>query len=61
MRLDTRQALRPVVCLPNPSAMQGARWGEARLDTGQALRPVVCLPNPSGIGTRKKLRSEWLG
>ena len=61
MRLDTRQALRPVVCLPNPSAMQGARWGEARLDTGQALRPVVRLPNPSGIGTRKKLRSEWLG
>ncbi len=26
MRLDTKQALRPVSCLPNPSAMQGARW-----------------------------------
>ena len=49
MRLGTQQALRPVVCLPNPSAMQGARWGEARLDTEQALRPVVCLPNPSEL------------
>ena len=49
MRLDTGQALRPVVCLPNPSAMQGARWGEARLDTRQALRPVVCLSNPSAM------------
>ena len=47
MRLDTEQALRPVLCLPNPSRMQAARWGEARLDTEQALRPVVCLPNPS--------------
>ena len=27
MRLDTKQALRPVLCLPNPSRMQAARWG----------------------------------
>ena len=47
MRLDTKQALRPVLSLPNPSAMQGARWGEASVDTEQALRPAVCLPNPS--------------
>ena len=39
MRLDTQQALRPVVCLPNPSALHGARW--ERLDTEQALRPVI--------------------
>ena len=46
MRLDTKQALRPVLSLPNPSAMQGARWGEASVDTKQALRPVLSLPNP---------------
>jgi hypothetical protein len=46
MRLDTKQALRPVLRLPNPSRMQAARWGEARLDTKQALRLVLCLTNP---------------
>ena len=30
MRLDIRQALRPVLCLPNPNALQGVRW--ERLD-----------------------------
>ena len=49
MRLDTKQALRPVLSLPNPSAMQGARWGEARPDTKQALRPFLSLPNPSEL------------
>ena len=49
MRLDTKQALRPVLSLPNPSAMQGARWGAARLDTKQTLRPVLSLPNPSEL------------
>ncbi len=39
MRLDTRQALRPVVCLPNPRRMQAARWivtenNADRLSTG---------------------------
>jgi hypothetical protein len=27
MSVDTRQALRLVSCLANPSAMQDARWG----------------------------------
>lgn len=47
MRLDTKQALRPVLSLPNPSAMQGARWGAARLDTKHALRLVSSLTDPS--------------
>ena len=49
MSVDTQQALRLVSCLANPSAMQGARWGEASVDKKQALRPVVCLPNPSEL------------
>ena len=49
MRLDTKQALRPVLSLPNPSAMQGARWGEASVDTKQALRLVLSLTNPSEL------------
>jgi hypothetical protein len=48
MRLDTEQALRPVLCLPNPSRMQAARWGGANVDT--ALRLVVLsLTNPSAM------------
>ena len=27
MSVDTGQALRPVLCLANPSHMQAARWG----------------------------------
>ena len=27
MSVDTKQALRPVLCLTNPSRMQAARWG----------------------------------
>ena len=61
MRLDTKQALRPVLCLPNPSAMQGARWGEARLDIEQALRPVVCLPNPSRMQAARWERAGFRG
>ncbi len=49
MRLDTEQALRPVLCLPNPSRMQAARWGEASVDMKQALRLVSCLANPSEL------------
>ena len=52
MRLDTKQALWPVLSLPNPSAMQGARWGAARLDSNQPLRLVSSPTNPS------ELRSE---
>ena len=47
MSVDIKQALRPVLCLANPSRMQAARW--ERLDTKQALRPVSCLPNPSEL------------
>ena len=47
MSVDTQQALRLVVCLTNPSAMQGARWES--VDTQQALRLVVCLTNPSAM------------
>ena len=49
MRLDTKQALRPVLSLPNPSAMQGARWGEASGDLRQALRLVSSLTNLSEL------------
>ena len=31
MRPDTQQALRPVLCLPNPNAVQGVRWERAGL------------------------------
>ncbi len=34
MRVDTGQCLRTVVCLPNPSAMQGARWTQGSASTG---------------------------
>ena len=47
MRQDTRQALRPVVCLPNRSALQGARWES--VDTKMSLRLVLCLANPSEL------------
>ena len=47
MSVDTQQALRLVVCLTNPSAMQGARWES--VDTQQALRLAMCLTNPSAI------------
>ena len=49
MRLDTKQALRPVLCLPNPSALPGARWGEASVDTRQALQLDLSLTNPSAL------------
>ena len=44
-----RHALRHVECLPNPSALAGARWGGAKLDMRHALRHVECLPNPSAL------------
>ena len=47
MRLDTKMSLRTSLCLPNPSAMEGARW--ARLDTKMSLRTSLCLPNPSAL------------
>ena len=47
MRLDMKHALRHVLCLPNPSHMQVARW--ARLDMSHALRHDECLPNPSAL------------
>ena len=47
MSVDTQQALRLVVCLTNPSALQGARWESVY--TKQALRLVVCLMNPSAM------------
>ena len=49
MSVDLRQALRLVLSLTNPSAIPGARWGEASVDTNQALRPVLSLPNPSEL------------
>ncbi len=49
MRLDLKHALRHVLCLPNPSALAGARWGEASVDTKHALRHVSCLTNPSAL------------
>ena len=42
MRLDTKQALRPVLSLPNPSAMQGARW---RL-SGRTIKRLDKFPKP---------------
>ena len=39
MRLDTEQALRPVLCLPNPSAMQGARRGGMMFKAGALMNP----------------------
>ena len=47
MSVDSKQALRLVLCLANPSALQGARWGGASVDTKQALRLVLSLTNPS--------------
>ena len=49
MSVDMKQALRLVSCLANPSAMQGARWGEASVGMKQALRLVSCLANPSEL------------
>ena len=39
MRLDTKQALRPVLCLPNPSRMQAARWERAGFRGARAVPP----------------------
>ena len=33
MSVDLKHALRHVLCLPNPSAMAGARWEAASVDT----------------------------
>ena len=41
MRLDTKQALRPVLSLPNPSRMQAARWG--RSQAGHKTGPAACF------------------
>ena len=49
MRLDMSHALRHDECLPNPSALAGARWGEASVDMSHALRHDECLPNPSAV------------
>ena len=61
MSVDTKQALRLVLCLANPSAMQGARWGEASVDTKQALRLVFCLANPSRMQAEMTLPSPLVG
>ena len=45
MSVDTKHALRHVLCLANPSRMQAARWES--VDTKHALRHVLCLANPS--------------
>ena len=47
MSVDTKQALRLVLCLANPSH-SGARW--MSVDTKQALRLVLCLANLSPSG-----------
>ena len=39
MRLDKKQALRPVLCLPNPNAMQGVRWEKAEFRGACAVPP----------------------
>ncbi len=49
MSVDTKDALRHVLCLANLSAMQGAKWGEASVDTKDALRHVLCLANLSAM------------
>ena len=55
MRLDTKQALRPVLCLPNPNAMQSVRWERAR------LRGACAVPSESeryargGRGWKQKM------
>ena len=46
MRLDTKQALRPVLCLPNPNAMQSVRWERA------GLRGACAVPPESERGAR---------
>ena len=57
MSEDLKHALRHVLCLTNPSAMQGARW--ERLDMSHALRHVQCLANPSALaGARWGATSE---
>ena len=43
MSVDTKQALRLVLCLANPSRMQAARWGASK------LRHILCLANPSRL------------
>ncbi len=52
MSVDLKHALRHDECLPNPSALTGARWGEASVDTKHspqwiALSPQGNLPNSS--------------
>jgi hypothetical protein len=39
MRQDTKEALRPVSCLPNPNAMQGVRWMKAGFRGACAVPP----------------------
>ena len=56
MSVDTKHALRHVLCLANPSRMQAARW--ERPDTEQALRPVPCLPNPSRMQAARWERQD---
>ena len=49
MSVDLKHALRHVFSLANPSALAGARWGEASVDMSHALRHDECLPNPSAL------------
>ena len=58
MSVDTKHALRHVLCLANPSALQGARWGGARLDLRQALRLVLSLTNPSRMQAARWMRPD---
>jgi len=53
MSPDTRQSLRTVWSLANPSGMQAARWGSP--DTRQSLRTVWSLANPSGMQAAQSL------
>ncbi len=49
MRVDTRQCLRTVLCLPNPSAMQGARWMQGNASTGTVAFGAMG-PSYKGLG-----------
>ena len=54
MRQDIEQALRPVVCLPNPSRMQAARWERAGFRGACAAPPeskrAATAGSPCGTG-----------
>ncbi len=52
--MDTKEALRPVLCLANPSAMQGARW------TSRGIRRMH-LRASDARRMAFALKGEWLG